>query len=210
MSEGTSMDRVHPKAVWGAAVRIACAALLAGASASCGQLTRQGQASSYLILTSLEGASGATPGTFSTVVLSDVVTVVNGVTTFFNDLGQATVQLALKDPTAVPNTPSTNNFITITQYHVQYARTDGRNTPGVDVPYAFDGAMTTTVSGSTTLGFTLVRNDAKLEPPLLALRSNNIPLTTIATVTFYGHDQTGREVSVSGNIEITFANFGDQ
>jgi hypothetical protein len=28
-------------------------------------------------------------------------------------------------------------------------------------------------------------------------------------VTFYGHDQTGREVSATGNIDVTFANFGD-
>jgi hypothetical protein len=28
-------------------------------------------------------------------------------------------------------------------------------------------------------------------------------------VTFYGHDQTGREVSVTGNIDVSFANYGD-
>ena len=39
--------------------------------------------------------------------------------------------------------------------------------------------------------------------------TNPIVISTIARVTFYGHDQTGREVSATGNIDVTFANFGD-
>jgi len=39
--------------------------------------------------------------------------------------------------------------------------------------------------------------------------TEGIVLSTIARVTFYGHDQTGREVSVTGSIDVTFANFGD-
>ena len=27
----------------------------------------------------------------------------------------------------------------MTRYRVEFRRTDGRNTPGVDVPYGFDG-----------------------------------------------------------------------
>jgi hypothetical protein len=179
---------------------------------SCGDQTRQGQASSYLVLTTLQGASGAKPDTLSSVVSSDVITVVNGTPTFFADPGSATFQLALKDPgsSTSPNTPTPNNYITLTQYHVQYKRSDGRNVEGVDVPYAFDGAVTTTVSDTATVAFTLVRNQAKLEAPLKALALNTtMVITTIAEVTFYGHDQTGREVSVTGNIEISFANFGD-
>ncbi len=77
------------------------------------------------------------------------------------------------------------------------------------MPYAFDGAFTVTVSGDTSAGFTLVRNQAKQEAPLKALQTNPIVVSTIAEVTFYGHDQTGREVSVTGNIGVSFANFGD-
>lgn len=199
------------KAVWGARIRVAGALACAVAVSSCGDLTRQGTASSYLVLTSLQGASGAKPGQFSSTVLSDVITVVNNVPSVFNDPGQATLQLALKDPgtSTSPNTPSPNNAITVTQYHVQYVRSDGHNIPGVDVPFAFDGAVTATVSGSSTVGFTLVRHTAKEEAPLQTLQAGSPPLTVIAQVTFYGHDQTGREVSVSGNIEITFSNFGD-
>jgi hypothetical protein len=74
-------------------------------------------------------------------------------------------------------------------------RSDGHSVEGVDVPYAFDGGLTGTVSDDTTVGFTLVRNQAKMEAPLAALATNPIVLSTIARVTFYGHDQTGREVS---------------
>jgi len=163
------------------------------------------------LLTTLEGASGAKPGTFGTVVSSDVITVVNQVPTIFADPGQAAFKLVLKDPgsSTSPNAPTSNNFITLTQYHVEYVRSDGHNVQGVDVPYAFDGAATATVSDSTSIVFTLVREQAKLEAPLKALGISGLSITTIAKVTFYGHDQTGRELSVTGNIEVTFANFGD-
>ena len=199
------------KAVWGVRIRLLGALACAALASSCGDMTREGTASSYLVLTSLQAARGGTSGTFSSFLLSDVRTVVDGVPTTFNDPGQATFQLALKDPgpSGSPNTPTVNNAITLTQYHVKYVRSDGRNTEGVDVPYAFDGAVTATIANSGTIGFTLVRNQAKLEAPLQALIFNNIPFTAIAQVTFFGHDQTGREVSVSGNIEVTFADFGD-
>jgi hypothetical protein len=80
----------------------------------------------------------------------------------------------------------------------------------VDVPYPFDGALTATVTtGEISAGFTIVRNVAKLEAPLSALVNGNGLITTIAEVTFFGHDQTGREVSVVGRITIDFGNFGD-
>jgi hypothetical protein len=43
----------------------------------------------------------------------------------------------------------------------------------------------------------------------MALRWWIVAATAIATVTVYGHDQTGREASVSGNIGIGFANYAD-
>ena len=45
--------------------------------------------------------------------------------------------------------------------------------------------------------------------PLQALRFGGgaLAISTIARVTFYGHDQTGREVSVTGNIEVNFADW---
>ena len=60
----------------------------------------------------------------------------------FNDLGQATMRVELKNPDLdAPTAPTPLNAITITRYHVEFRRTDGRNTPGVDVPYGFDGGV---------------------------------------------------------------------
>ena len=99
------------KAVWGARIRLAGALLCALLVSSCGDQTLQGTASSYLIITSMTGPKG------ESTVLSDVITSVGGVPSTFNDSGQATFQLTLKDtgPTTSPNVPSQNNSITLTQ-----------------------------------------------------------------------------------------------
>jgi hypothetical protein len=200
------------KAVWGAALRLGAVVGLGFATASCGTVARQGTASSFLVIKALEAASGAEPGVFGGTLSSDVVTVVKSSPTIFNDLGRAQFTLALKDPGSPesPAGPSQANWITVEWYHVRYIRSDGRNTEGKDVPYSFDNGVTATVtSEDTTVGFMLVRNQAKMEAPLSALAANGLVVSVIAEVTFYGHDQTGRTVSVVGNIGISFANFGD-
>jgi len=57
---------------------------------------------------------------------------------------------------------------------------------------------------------TLVRAQAKLEAPLLALRQQGgqVVVSTIAEVTMYGTDQAGRDVSVQAKIGVNFADFG--
>jgi hypothetical protein len=208
--------RVSRKAVWGGEVsrRIGLLFILALTLlvVSCGDMTRQGTGSSYLIINALEAASGAEPSTFGGTLNSDVVTVVDDVPTIFNDIGRVRLSLAMKDAGGVdlPTSPTTNNYITVNRYHVRYIRADGRNTPGVDVPYPFDGAFTGTVgAGEFTAGFELVRHIAKSEAPLGALARNFVIISTIAEVTFYGRDQTGREASVTGQILVSFGNFGD-
>ena len=132
---------------------------------SCSDTVREGRSPAYLIVEQLEAASGADQEDFSHELSSDVAT--NG--TRFEDLGRATFSLALKNigSPGQSTAPTVNNFITVTRYHVEFRRTDGRNTPGVDVPFAFDGAGTITVGDSaTTLGFVLVRAQSKFEPPL--------------------------------------------
>lgn len=202
----------RPKAVWGSRVAVAALVIAVGASVSCGDVVRQGTGGSFLIVSSLEAAPGAEPTDFGNTLLSDVITVVDDSPTFFNDIGRVTFRLGLKDPgsPASPTTPGQNDAITINRYHVRFIRADGRNTPGLDVPYEFDGAFTLTVSGGdASAGFTIVRNIAKMEAPLAALRFNGVVLSTIAEVTFYGADQTGHEVSATARITIDFANFGD-
>lgn len=182
-----------------------------------------GTSPSYLIIETLQGASGAEPDEFSTVLYSDVQTLVeqqvNGQTvrvpTVFSDPGRVTFRLGLKDPgTSVnPNAPSAINEVTVTRYRVQFKRADGRNTPGVDVPYGFDGGFTITVpgGGSASAGFELVRHQMKEEPPIRNLVNAGGAglISTIAEVTFWGRDQAGNEVTVSGNITVNFGDFGD-
>jgi hypothetical protein len=177
-------------------------------------MVRQGTSPAYLQVTELVAASGAEPQNFGGVLSSDVVTVTDeetGEAGVFEDDGRVTFTLALKDPgpACCPATPSTANFITVNRYRVRFIRSDGRNTPGVDVPYAFDGAVTVTVNSTMSASFALVRAQAKKEAPLAALVHNDVIISTIAEVTFYGHDQTGREVITTANISVNFANWGD-
>ena len=145
-------------------------------------------------------------------LLSDVETIVDDVPTVFNDVASVRFILAMRDPgsSTQPTEPTSANFITVNRYRVRFIRADGRNTPGVDVPYPFDGAMTVTVrEGEVTAGFELVRHIAKLEAPLKALVKNGVEISTITEVTFFGFDQTGREVSVTGRMLVNFANSAD-
>jgi hypothetical protein len=192
-------------------MRQAFLAIVILASASCGEMSRQGTASSFLVIETLEGASGAEPGEFGGDLNSDVVTMVDGSATVFADIARVQFAVQMKDPGTVnfPNAPGPNNAITVDRYHVQFIRSDGRNTPGVDVPYPFDGAFTVTVFSRGEAAFTLVRVQAKREAPLSGLVNNGIRLSTIAEITFYGHDQTGREVSATGRIGVNFNNWGD-
>ena len=147
------------------------------------------------------------------VTSGGLCTTVNPCPTVFSDSGTAALHIVLKDIGAVGTTPtpSTNNAVTITRVHVAYRRSDGRNQEGVDVPYAFDTASTATLTGSTTvtIGYPLVRIQAKQESPLMPLRTNGQILSVIAEITFYGQDLVGNTVSAVGYINIDFGNFGD-
>jgi hypothetical protein len=170
-----------------------------------------------LQIMSLEAASGAAPDEFGASLHSDVITnvdrTVNGeqvtVATIFNDNGAAQFALVMKDQGS-PAAPAPLNAVTITRYRVVYRRTDGHNIQGVDVPFAFDSAVTVTIGGEgASTGFQLVRTSAKQEAPLRALVNNPDIISTIADVTFYGQDQAGNDISATGSIGIDFGNFGD-
>ncbi|MBA2355525.1 MAG: hypothetical protein H0V80_12755 [Acidobacteria bacterium] len=179
------------------------------AASGCSSTVRTGQSPAYLVLQRLEGASGAeSSGTFQSVLRSDV----RSKGSVFEDNGRVTLSIALRDVTN-PSGPTTNNLITLNRYRVEYRRTDGRNTPGVDVPYAFEGALGMTVGEQNVQAvFSLVRIQAKLEAPLVTLVGNNggaLVISTIADVTFFGKDQTGREVTVTGSMSVNFADWAD-
>ena len=178
--------------------------VLAGASAACGDFIRQDRSPVTLVIDRLEAASGQS-ATFGGSLQSDVLT--NG--GIISDPGRVTMRLIPKD---VGTTPSATNGVTIDRYRVTFRRADGRNTPGVDVPQSFDSAVTFTVptTGVVSHTFELIRHIAKLEAPLGALaQSIGLIVSTVADVTFYGHDQAGNEVSVTGSIGVQFGNFAD-
>lgn len=199
--------------------RSAVAAACLIASASCGgELLRTGRAPVFLSITQIQAHSGATDEDAGNL-LSDVQTIVEQtidgktvrVPTIFNDTGAATLRVTRKDPSVV----STGiNSVTITRYRVTFRRADGRNTPGVDVPYGFDGGVSATipVDSEAEVVFDLVRHAAKLEPPLRNMvgSGGQIFISTIAEITFYGRDQNGNEVSVTGMLDVTFGDFGDK
>jgi len=206
-----------------ASLAFLCAALVVSAS-GCGEVARTGQSPAFLIIDALEADSGADDAEeFTTLLMSDVETIVEvqqggqtiRVPTRFNDTGRVTLRLALKNPgtPTSPLGPSTLNEITVTRYRVEYKRTDGRNTQGVDVPYAFEGGMTITVPAQGTVQgvFDLVRHVAKAEPPLKNLAGGGAGrfINTVAEVTFFGRDQAGNETSVTGLLSVNFADFGD-
>lgn len=206
---------MRSKLTLGMAAGLALSVLASG----CGEYVDGGRSPSRVIIGVLEGISGADQKKGNTLN-SDAITLVNAtvnnvqtkVATIFSDSGHATMSLVLRDP-GVPgstNAPSSLNQVTFTRYRVTYRRADGRNTPGVEVPFPFDSAATFTVSGQGgDVNFELVRHTAKEEPPLLALRSDPTIISTIADVSFFGRDVAGNDVTVTGSIGIFFGNFGD-
>jgi len=204
------------------AIRLIGLSALVAASVSCGDVVRQGSSPVYLVIDLLHGVRGAVqPGQPAATLDSDVITNVtspapcttdNPCPTIFGDSGVASLRAPLKDIGATASlSPTSNNEVTISRVHVEFVRADGRNTPGVDVPYAFDTAVTGTITagGTLSLGFELVRQVAKQEAPLVQLRLNPNIIATIAKVTFYGTDRTGNAIQATWQLSVEFGNFGD-
>jgi hypothetical protein len=180
--------------------------LTLAAASACGQVNT-GRSPSYLLIDSMLAAPGGRgSGTLSNTLQSDVLTD-GGI---YEDFGSVNLRVELKDATS-PSGPT--NSVTVTRYHVSFRRSDGRNTQGVDVPYAFDGGATATITagGTQPLRFVLVRAQAKTESPLAALRGGggSIFISALADVTFYGQDQNGNQIAVTGTISVNFADWSD-
>ncbi len=185
---------------------------------ACTRVEDTTRSASLLIIDSVEGVAGALGGgggTTGVPLFSDVLTcnedhskceVVNdnATVTFRNQFMQVGAGTGLP--------PTYLNDIVVTQYRVDYFRPNGRNVPGVDVPYGIDGTMTVNVTRNTTTdgSITVVRHEAKKEPPLHELLTDGTEgvITANAAMKFYGHDIAGRTVSATGYLEIHFADFG--
>jgi hypothetical protein len=168
-------------------IRIAWLTVLIAATASCGDVVRTGRAPVMLSVTQLAPS-----------IVDVSVSAASDVT------GAATLAVVMKDVTSITS-PTTNNDVTLTQYQVVYRRTDGRNTPGTDVPFPFSAAATLQIlaNGTAGLNFELVRQVAKQEVPLVQITDSNV-VTMIAQVTFFGRDQVGNELSATASTTINF------
>jgi len=210
------------RAVHRSIIRRAAAVALAAGSVSCGDVVMQDRAPVLVVIDAMEAASGADPGTMGRFLLSDVQTMVERqvdnetvrVPTILSDLGQATMRII---PKAAGNgvaslSPSAWNNVTINRYHIAFVRADGRNTPGVDVPFPVDGAMTATLGPTpSAVSFEMVRHQQKLEQPLRSLANfgGRLFISTIAEITFYGADQVGNTLQIKGTISVSFSDYAD-
>jgi len=129
----------------------------------------------------------------------------------------------LKSPIAAsPNitTPELQDIV-LERYEVTFQRTDG----GTQVPPGFTRAMTARVrltalgSGtlnSTTVALVILPSTTKAQPPISFLISpgtepgtNYANIQVRATITFFGKTLSGDAVTVTGQLGINLANFGD-
>ncbi len=180
---------------------------------SCNPIENESQSSSLLIVESLTGTD--IEGNEVNLLESDVLKVDSstGDTYITADIAKAILSAKLLQPDSLLG-PSHHNNIMVTRYVVSYFRSDGKNTEGIDVPYSFEGSLSTLVEidSSVTISFAIVRAVAKAEPPLVNLtegRGEGV-LQVTAKVEFYGHDMTNRNVKATGYLSIYFSNYIDE
>jgi len=180
---------------------------------SCNPIEDETQSATMLIVNNITGYD--IEGNEANFLQSDVLKVdeTTGNTYVTADKAKATLSAQLLQPNA-PLGASQYNSILVTRYVVSYIRTDGKSTEGVDVPYSFEGSLSTLVEvgQSVEISFIVVRAAAKLEPPLLNLAEGRAEgtLNVTAKIDFYGHDLANRKVKATGYLTIVFANYIDQ
>ena len=174
---------------------------------ACNPLEDESRSNSILVVESVSGQdfSGADAG----FLQSDVLKKDNTITA---DIAKATFSARLMDPAPLLGT-SQYNDIMVTRYVVSFSRTDGKNRPGADVPFPFEGSLSTLirVDSTTSVDFVIVREAAKLEAPLLNLRDSAYGdiLNMTAKIEFYGHDLADKAVKATGYLTVYFANYAD-
>ncbi len=199
--------RTHFRSVRRSAV-LALAVLVA---AACNPIENASTSNTQLIIENLTGLD--LEGLDSNFSKSDVLITdsQSGAATVVADIGKAVLTSQPYDPNPVLGN-SIYLDIRLEKIAVSYTRADGHNTQGTDVPYAFEAGITGTVrvGSPTTFTFTLVREAAKVERPLVALRGTLEMIEVTATIVIYGKDLSGRAVMATGFLPITFADYANQ
>jgi hypothetical protein len=175
---------------------------------ACNPLEDESRSNSILVVESVSGQdfSGADAG----FLQSDVLKKDNTITA---DIAKATLSARMLVPAPLLGA-SQYSDIMVTRYVVSYSRTDGRNRPGADVPFPFEGSLTmlVRVDSTTSVDFVIVREAAKLEAPLINLRDSAYGdiLNMTAKIDFYGHDLANKAVKATGYLTVYFANYNDK
>jgi hypothetical protein len=177
---------------------------------SCNPIENTARSNSLLLVVKITGKDFE--GTTADYLQSDVLKEDQAAGYVVADTATATLRAELLNPDTDAESSLYNN-IYVTRYVVTYTRSDGRNSPGVDVPHSFEGALQAwiQIGQEEDLGFIIVREVAKAEPPLLDLhdaREEGV-LQVTAQVDFYGHDTVNRQVKATGSLAIFFANYMD-
>jgi hypothetical protein len=180
---------------------------------SCNPIEDEGQSDSLLVVLNLTGTD--IEGNVVNFLQSDVVIIDpnTGLPSVAADAAKVRFTAKLIDPNPTV-TASQYNSITVNRYTVTYIRSDGKSRQGVDVPYSFEGSLSTLIDIDSTVevSFVIVREVAKVEPPLLNLREGRGEgvLQVTAKVDFYGQDMVKNNVKATGYLTIFFANYVDK
>jgi hypothetical protein len=173
-------------------------------------------------IASITGVSGGPGIPDGAILLSDVIPV-------FNDDALLTVNVYRKNPQVAET--SALEHVRLESYQVRYFRSDGHNVEGVDVPYRITGPINSVRFHTPTgvneqeidVPITVVRHQAKLEPPLVnlvdflvsdttdtLLLSGQGIITTVAEITVFARQvTTGEPLTATGRMQVTFANFSN-
>jgi len=196
-------------------VVVSAMAALHLASCSTPNTLEQDTTNTFLVVEEILGLQGSPTGTALSELESDVCandSAVELTCTVLADFGRVQMSAVPKNQETFDS--SFLNDVTITSYRVTFTRADGRNTPGVDVPFPFDGATNFFVpvdGAAAAQTFILVRNQAKLETPLrnLAFGGGALVLSAMAEVEFFGHDGAGRAIATKGFLNVHFADYAE-
>jgi hypothetical protein len=178
---------------------------------SCNALEDKTESASLLVVENLMGTN--MDGDEVNYLQSDVLfqDPSTGAETIFADAAVATFRVSLLDPN--PGRPSSvYNDVQLQRYVVTYSQPNGNNIEGRDVPYSFEGSMSSLIRVGTAsdVAFIIVREVAKWEPPLASLRDGTNVLQVIAKVDFYGKDMAGKSIKATGHLTIFFANYANE
>jgi hypothetical protein len=180
---------------------------------SCNPLEDDSKSDSLLLVVKIVGTD--IEDSEANFLESDVVDVDNnGNASYADDAAAVTFTAKTLDPYPLFEDTSVYSSILVERYVVSYIRSDGKTLEGVDVPYAFEGAMSALVEvdAEQSVSFIIVRAIAKLEPPLvdLAQGRGEGQLNVTAKIDFYGKDTLGNAVKATGYLSIFFADYAEQ